>query len=664
MDWMRGIVGRRIFALIIPIGMAGAPVHAAEEGDLTRLSLEELLAVEVFSASKFLQKTSEAPAAVTVITADDIKTYGYRTLADILRSARGFYVTDDRNYQYVGVRGFNRPGDYNARLLLLVDGYRVNDAIYDSASIGGEFFLDVDLIERVEVVRGPGSSIYGSNAVFGVVNVITRRGRDIGGGEVAGSLASYRSGQGRVTYGRRFENDTEVMVSATYADSKGQDLYFPEFDAPATNGGIARGRDGENAQRLYGKVSHGGFALTAAHSERIKAVPTASFGSVFGDSRTETTDSQSVLDLAYQGGIGGNMELASHVYYGGYYYHGTFPWDQPPVTINKDDAWGEWWGAEGRLATRVGNHRLVAGLEYQNSFRQEQTNHDVDPHMSYLEARHSSNRKAIYVQDEVSLRDGLLLNAGLRYDRYSTVGGSLNPRLGLIVNPEAATTFKFLYGTAFRAPNALELYYASATLGSKPTEGLNPEEITSYEFVAEHRLQPNFRLTGIVYYNEISNLISQITDVDGLDVYRNTGNVHTTGAEFEVERAWTDSRRLRASYAWQITRDKATGAELENSPHQLVKLNYSEPMFAGALRVGAELQYTGSRKTLAGGRIGGYAIANLTLLSERLAKGMELSATAYNLLDKRYADPGRPEHLMDSIAQNGRSVRIKLTYRF
>lgn len=179
-------------AVAVAVGLTfSQPVMADDAGiekqpDLTQMSIEDLLSVEVYSASKFTQKTTEAPAAVSIVTAADIKTYGYRSLADILGSVRGLFITGDRNYQYVGVRGFNRPGEYNSRILLLVDGIRVNDANYDTASIGPEFFLDVNLIERVEVVRGPGSSIYGSNAFFGVVNVITKRGRITTAGKFPG----------------------------------------------------------------------------------------------------------------------------------------------------------------------------------------------------------------------------------------------------------------------------------------------------------------------------------------------------------------------------------------------------------------------------------------------------------------------------------------------
>src|SRR5947208_13903111 len=161
---------------------------ATKPSEPTEISLEELIKMEipgVEAASKYKQKVTEAPSSVTIVTADEVKRYGHRTLADILQSAPGLYVTYDRNYSFLGVRGFNL-GDYNNRVLLLVDGHRLNNSLSDSAFIGTEFPLDVDLIERVEIIRGPGSSLYGNNAFFGVINVITRKGRDMAGigGEV------------------------------------------------------------------------------------------------------------------------------------------------------------------------------------------------------------------------------------------------------------------------------------------------------------------------------------------------------------------------------------------------------------------------------------------------------------------------------------------------
>ena len=114
----------------------------------------------------------------------------------MLRGVRGFYTTYDRNYSYIGVRGFARPGDYNTRVLLLIDGHRVNDGVYDMAPMGTDFLFDISLIDRIEVIRGPGSSLYGTNALFGVINVITKSGASRKGAQAEVVGGSLSDGQG------------------------------------------------------------------------------------------------------------------------------------------------------------------------------------------------------------------------------------------------------------------------------------------------------------------------------------------------------------------------------------------------------------------------------------------------------------------------------------
>ena len=256
----------------------------------------------VFGASERMQPVTEAPSSVTIVTAAEIARHGYRTLADILRSVRGFYVSNDRNYSYVGVRGFARPGDYNTRVLLLVNGHRVNDNVYDQAAIGADFGIDVAMFDRVEVIRGPASSLYGTNAVFAVINVITRSGASLNGVSVDVDAGSLGTGMARVSGGKRFANGVDLALSGTLERSDGETrLFFPAFDQPETNDGVADDLDSERIGDVYGRLTAGNFALTAAFGRRRKDVPTASFGTIFNEQVTpeRTTDRHTAIAGEY-----------------------------------------------------------------------------------------------------------------------------------------------------------------------------------------------------------------------------------------------------------------------------------------------------------------------------------------------------------------------------
>lgn len=229
---------------------------AFAQSTLPDLSLEDLMkldAGQVYGASERLQPAIEAPAAVSFITADEIERYGYRTLADILRAVRGIYVSDDRNFTLLGAQGFAKPGDYNSRILLLVNGHRVNDNVFGQAEIGPEFGLDPAVFERVEIIRGPASSLYGDSAFFAVVNVITRSGSSLEGGSLTVEGGTLGTELVRGSVGHRLANGMDVALSSTYEHSSGvQRLYFPAFDSPMTNNGIAEGLDGQRLKQFYG----------------------------------------------------------------------------------------------------------------------------------------------------------------------------------------------------------------------------------------------------------------------------------------------------------------------------------------------------------------------------------------------------------------------------
>lgn len=662
---LSGLQWRKRSAQMFALASLLAWATAQAETDLTDLPIEQLMQVRIVTgASKYAQAANDAPANVQVITAADIKAYGWRTLADILGSLPGLYSSYDRNYTTLGARGFLRAGDYDTRFLLLIDGYRANDSIFDQAAVGTDALLDVDLIERVEYIPGAASAVYGSNALFGVINIITKRGRDIGGAQVSGSTGSANARQGRVTWGDRAANGAEWLLSASVDDAPGKDLYFPEFNRPGVSDGVARGMDFDRANRLFAKGSFGEFALTFGYADRTKGVPTASYSQVFGDSRSRTIDTRQILDATWQHAVSDATDVSARLYWGHYTSVGRYVYDYPPLTENRDVFDSAWYGTEVKLVTRaIERHTVVVGAELQRDYRDAMDNFDLAPYASYLDDHRSNNRIGVYAQDQFVLHPDWVLDTGLRYDHTSFVPGIFSPRVGLIWHAAATTTIKAIYGMAYRAPNDYELYYQTSAPGGQAVNSrLAAERIRTYEAVLEQQVSAGGKAVLSIFQNNVSNLISQAQDpTTGLLFFSNLSRVRTRGAEAGYEQNWPAGTRLRASYSFQHSEEVDTGQTLSNSPRHMLKLNTTTPVWRDDWRAGVEAQYLSNRLTLSG-RVGGYWVVNLTLLATRLAPDLEMAASLYNLFDRRYADPAGPEMAPDALQRDGRTFRVKFTY--
>jgi iron complex outermembrane receptor protein len=558
------------------------------------------------------------------------------------------------------VRGFGRPGDFNTRILVLIDGMRTNDNIYDMAAVGGDFLVDVDLIERVEVVRGPSASIYGNSAFFAVINVITKRGRDVGA-EGSAAAASYGTFRGRTSYGHRFQDGLEVLASVSGLDSDGQSLYFPEFDAPETNDGIADGRDGEQWATGFGKVAKGPMTFVAAHVLRDKSYPTGAYGSRFNDPRSATWDERSLVALSFDGKLGERLDGFARLHYDRYRYRGNYPFGAGPDEDYVDHALADGWGLDAGTSTRLGRHRLTFGGELQDKVRQDQVAEEGWPLATTLEVRDRSRSFGVFLQDEVSLTSALVAHLGLRHDWGRLSEGRTSPRLGLIWTPRDSTSVKLLYGEAFRAPNEYELHYFAT-----PESGLAPETIRTLEGVLEQFVGPNVRFTASVFDNRIDGLISFAAIAGGTADYafRNVERIDSAGVEFGAEAKLRGGTRGRVSYSYQATREHGSSVPLSNSPRHLTKLLLSQPLAAARLTAGLDLQHVSARRTPSGGHVDGFVTANLTLRAPRLVGALDVTASVYNLFDARYSDPGSEEHVQDAIAQNGRNAQLRLTWRF
>ncbi len=674
------IVSMLLLSLFISLAPAPLPGQDTQpHPNLMDMSLEELMNVEVdsvYGASGYKQKVSDAPASITIITADEIRRHGYRTLADILRNVPGFYVTYDRTYDYLGERGFGPPGDYNSRFLLLVDGHRVNDNIFDQAFIGTDFPVDIDLIDRIEVIRGPNSSLYVASALLGVINVVTKPVRDAQNLTASAELASYGTFKSQLTYGHHFRNGLEMLLSGSYYNSHGQDaIYFPEFFNPASNYGITQNADYDEYGHFFADLSYGHFRLEGVYGSREKGVPTGAYGSLFDDSANRCIDTRQYVDLKYERNLGSDWGLMGRVYIDRYPYNDTFIFDLssfggPSRAVFNAQGPGEWWGAEGAASKKLlGNQTLVVGAEFRDNFQQDMVNNLVQPSLPVANVRTSSTIAGVYAQDEIPLHRGLVLNLGLRYDQYSTFGGTVNPRAALIYQPFEKTTVKLLYGQSFRAPNAYELYFQSTNpyfqaLLPNGNPNLKPETAKTTELVVEQDLSHQFRFAVSGYYYPIRGLINAQSDpTTGAYEYQNSQRVNLRGAEISLKRQARSGLEAGVSLSLQDAQTGHGGPPLANSPHTLVQADLSVPLFHKQLYASTDINYVSRRNTLQGNFAQAYAVPNFTLFSNAF-RHWELSVSLYNAFNQRFGDPAGPDNPEDIITQDGRNFRVRFAYHF
>jgi len=618
----------------------------------------------VFAASKYDQPLAEAPADVTIVTRAEIQRYGWLTLADVLRGVRGFLVTSDRNYAYAGVRGFARTGDYNGRILLTVDGHRVNDSIYDQALLGNESPVDIDLVERVEIVRGAGSSVYGSNALFGVINLITRRGRDVGGAEMAALLGTQRTLGARLTVGDRLDGSNEYLLSVTAGETDGEaSIHFPAFER--SYGGTASGNDAERWVKALAKWRTGDFSVAAVYASRTKQLPTAPYNAEFNDRRNETTDARAWIEGRYDGRVLSG-DLRARVAWDQYRYEGNLVQSLAPDTINEDRSRGSWWSGELTYSREVSNTlTLLAGAEVQSDLRNVQENGNRTEsggsgiYVPLFYASENSRYWAVFAQAEWQIAPGWDATIGLRHDAYASFGGVTDPRLALIHRPSTDLTLKFIYGQAFRAPNDYELYYNDGGGSQKANPTLEPEHVRSAEALAEWRFAPDWRAVGAFYFNRISGVINTVTDPgDGLLVNVNEERVIGRGVEVEIEGRTPFGLEVFATATTQF------GNIPIGSPRTQVKGRLAQGFAGDRVTVALEGIFQTARTTLQDTVVSAQTLTNLVVTAQKYWKGVRVAAVVQNLFDTALADPASSEHRQDRIPSPGRQFFLKLEYAF
>jgi len=659
--------------------------------DETKLDFVLTQAEEVTAASRATETVEDAPSSVSIVRPEEVRGMGYPTIADALRGVRGVYVSDDRSYAAVGFRGLGRLGNYGNRVLVLLDGQPTNDDWIGSSFVGYDARTDLEDIERIEVVRGPGSVLYGTNAFSGVVNLVTR-GVEKTSGEVGIGVSEYGAGRARARYNQRFSDHASLWMSVAAAKGAGRDFYFPESSDVPGLAGNARDIDGFKAATLNGRVTYKTLtAMWFVHS-RNKWVPTSEYDTLFGDSRFQQIDTRALLEVRFEPRVSSTVQLMSRAHLNYYNFRGFYPLSDG---LEKDTFNGSWLGVEQRVMLTPAPHvRLTLGGEAQLHYLVHET---VERSAAtYLDDDPTYNVQAGYLLADFPLGDAVRLSAGSRLDHYSTFGSSNNPRIALIIHPYEGGNLKLMAGKAFRAPSVYEFNYNDGNQSQKRSPNLGPESIYSGEIEFAHRFSPTLSATIATYGNLVKELVvlrgsgtpgdpATGTAEDLFHYENSSAPVLTFGGEVELRRDWRQGWMVGASYSAQHSRYLAGASasdlfgsanpqfrKVPNAPEHLASVRGAVPVLSHALLASTRVSIEGPRfdrhdqanDAEPQGKTDPAVVWDFVFSGEEPRWGLRYAFGVYNAFDWRYSVPVSNEFRQNAIVQNGRTFLANASVTF
>lgn len=652
---------------VVLIGTVFAQVSGLGSGKGTELgSLEDLGNIKVSSASLHEQSLQDAPASVTVITAEEIRKHGYRTLAEALSFVRGFYLSYDGTYNLVGLRGFGVPGDWDRRVILLINGHSTMDNIFDmNCFYGQDFPLDMSLIQRIEVVRGPNSALYGSNGVLAVINIITQNPKSGSGGMVRMETGSLGEKKLQTSVGIPLGNEAAMMLSASaFNDSGAQSIYFPQLAEAESNNAVANRMDGQRGYHLFADATWRNWELMAVLGDRVKIQPISWGLPIFNDRGTRAEDSRGFVDLSYTKSWENDREFRWRVFYDAYRYRGTYRYSlEDAIEDNRERDYGDWIGSQVSYRRRaLGPGSITIGADFKGDLRALQNAYDVQPEpKEFLRVNRRDLASGVFAQQEWSLGRRWKLDLGGRFDWTHYRSSSFSPRGAVIFQPSSKSTYKFLVGRGFRNPSAYEMFFDDGGISARQNTSLRPETASSFEFVAERRLPFGLEALASVYRYRLDDVIVPVYVDEGVQQFQNLNRVNASGVEFEIAGRPSAHINLLGSFAIQraISQNRSV---LPNSPGQIGKLRVEVPIWGERFVLGAGMQYSGERRTLGRAMLPPLFLPQITLHSRRLLEPFEFTAGIRNLSNTRYSEPVALSDVFDTLPQPGRTFYVSVVW--
>lgn len=610
--------------------------------------LSKLLNQQISGSTKYTQQLGESPNQTLIANASDIDKFGFRTLSEILQSVNGLTTSNQRDYSYVNIRGFSRPGDYNTRLLVLNDGARVNDPIYDSGLIGHEAPIDVDWIKRFEYISGSGSSLYGSNALFGIVNTITLSGKDINGTKIKTSTQSDNRNKFSLISGTDLGYGNDVAFGISGSDGKGPNLYYSYMkDQAYGNHGWANRLDSEKFIKSYFKINAFEWQFNGGISLRNKNIPNGYYGTSISSGGTYNTDNYYHLTATRLNEINQNTSQTIKLRYVKYDYQGNFNYGN---NTSHDIGQSESAGID-YLIDHIGidKHRIISGIELQKNFKLYQ----ASPTVGFSDKR-QSNKYGVYTQDQWNFANNWIQYLGIRYDKINEKD-AISPKWSLINNLNERSVLRLSTSRAFRPANYYErFYHIDGSQASNPS--LKNEYLTNFETSIDHAVSVSWVMGMTLYHYKLNNMIQQIKNESNLLQFINHGNLIGNGIEISSKNYY-ENLRAQTGIAIQNT-NNSNQSQSTNTPRLLGQLLIDADLPKENLTISLHVQSSSSIYNSSNQNINGYTYSNLFISQKKSSYLGKFSFGIYNLFNKKYLAPAQAAIPSQTVTQDGRVSRL------
>lgn len=666
---------------------------AAEDQSARALPLSQIVLV----AAKRPQALRDVAASVSLVNAEAIDQYDLKSLAEIVDGQAGFYSSNNHDFTYLGVRGVGVPGGYNSRLLVLVDGHTMNE-LWSNAVYPEALGIDPSIIERVEILRGPTSALYGSLGFQGIVNVVTKRGTGDRWIHARAEYRDLREVRGTVTASHRFSTGTEFLLSLTGWENPGRERRYVEratrpgmdgadlsgtcheaIPSTCTDGVSPASQDRERALAPFLRVQHGPLTLHGAFSYWEKRLPMAPYETLFNDPDNRYLFTRGFLEGRFdQAVLPDRLSLSARAYYDWSRYNDDLAYTgeagtPEERTVFHDDGDGDWTGGELQLAlTAVRREGLVdeitLGGEVTRLLSFSRSGYVGD---FPITVERDLTMGSVYAQNELTLGDRqVLLLLGLRGDFNDVFQSEVSPRAALILQPYPSGTYKFIYSHGFVNPNPYFAFFDDG-IDIARNEALRPERADNYEVIYQHAVGKIGAVSASLFYSRYRDLVVQNTicvpdpesegsgpcpaGEDDREQSQNLLSMSSYGLELMAEVTLTSRLRTYLNYTYAIA-ERDDLVRMVNAPRHLLHAGASIPVIKRHLFVSPELRLVGERELfeadpdpadLAPGaplRAGAYAWVNLALVLQDLpVKGLRASAKVTNLFDVRRVDPALAE---------------------